>query len=195
MIKLESLTSITSKQLEQLSDITNDIEVMKWIGNGQTWSVAKIKKNIEYLKTLPNQFMAWVITETNNNVVGYLAITKDHNERDIRIFIGRQYQGKGYATNALRLLIKRLSHHKHIGVHLVSYVKPDNIASNKIHEKAGFKFKSKISKYGNIYNKYSYVIKSTTKSATESKNKLKSKSKYKSKATKSKKNVSITKSS
>jgi RimJ/RimL family protein N-acetyltransferase len=160
MIKLESLTSITSKQLEQLTEITNDIEVMKWVGTGELWSSSKIKKNITYLKTSPKDFMAWTIMN-DMNVVGYLAITGHSNiQRDIRILIGRQYQGQGFATMALNLLIKKMSRESKSQMRLISYVKQDNIASNKIHVKAGFKLEGKITKYSNLFNKYSYIIKS-----------------------------------
>ena len=179
MISLLGLTNISSKQLEQLSVIVSDKEVMKWVGTGELWSIDKIKKNIEYLKKSPNNFMAWVIVY-NSVVVGYLALTRRFNEQDIRIFIGREYQGKGIATTALKVLIKHLmktlSQTRKSSIHLVSYVKPENIASNKIHVKAGFKLEGTVSKYGLVLNKYSYIIKvkSIAKSIKKSKSKRKS---------------------
>lgn len=167
-ITLLPLKSITLKQLDQLVKITNDVEVMKWVGTGELWSESKIKNNILYLKSSPKNFMAWTIMKAND-VIGYLAITGNRKEPEIRILIGKQYQGHGFATTTLKLLIKQMSRESKSQIHLVSYVKPDNIASNKIHIKVGFKLDGETIKYGTSFNKYIYVIKGKVRSHKRSK--------------------------
>jgi L-amino acid N-acyltransferase YncA len=47
--------------------------------------------------------------------------------------------------------------------HLISYVKPENQASAKIHQKTGFAYMGRISKYGDVFDKYMLVIRQSTK--------------------------------
>lgn len=161
MIKLIPLVDFTELQLKQLANITNQPEVMKWIGTGKLWSIAKLRESIKYLKSKPKDFKAWgILNIDNREIVGYLAITiEGRNSWDIRIFIGSQFQGYGYATKAIKLLIGMMKPK----THLISYVKPENQASAKIHQKTGFAYMGRISKYGDEFDKYMLVIRQSTK--------------------------------
>jgi RimJ/RimL family protein N-acetyltransferase len=156
MIKLIPLADFTELQLKQLANITNQPEVMKWIGTGKLWSIAKLRESIKYLKSKPKDFKAWgILNIDNREIVGYLAITiEGRNSWDIRIFIGSQFQGYGYATKAIKLLIGMMKPK----THLISYIKPENQARAKINQKMGFVYMGRISKYGDVFDKYMLVI-------------------------------------
>jgi hypothetical protein len=169
--------------MAQLAEIAADPVVMRWIGNGQIWDLSKLEKTRKYVASVSrrplalSKFIAWGII-VNSDLVGYLAITRMTAptrcpEFDIRIFIGTQFQKKGYATLALTTLTKHVFP-KSQCVKFTSYIKPANIASGRIHQKAGFTFLHNLIKkeYGNAsFDKYIYESSKSKSKSSKSKSK------------------------
>ncbi|PCI60927.1 MAG: hypothetical protein COB37_08980 [Kordiimonadales bacterium] len=71
-------------------------------------------------------------------VGGGSIFTNDSGEREIGYFIGQDHRRKGYASLAAYALVKLYRALGHVGL-LVAHHLPENIASGKVLEKAGFK--------------------------------------------------------
>ena len=122
-IKLLELHKLTKNEIEQLANITNNIDVMKYIGTGKIWTIDDIKSFIkdeqidQKLHHHKRQYYSYVIIY-DNNIVGYISgrkkrsiLTKpfDRNPYNIifRILIGSNYQGKGIGKIAVKLFIDK----------------------------------------------------------------------------------------
>lgn len=120
---LVPLTKINTKQLVQLAMITKDKEIMKYIGRGNTWSIADIKQFIkdETLESkkqpTKRQYYTFIMV-CNNDVVGFIAgrknknlLPKDASPYDLllRMFISRKHSGKGFGKLIIKLFISYYS--------------------------------------------------------------------------------------
>jgi len=117
---LVPLNKITTKQIEELSVITRDIEVMKYIGKGNIWTVNDIKQfvkdeNIEAKKNNKNRMYYSYIMVCNNKVIGFIAGRKKKNllpsnttpyDLLMRMFISRKQFGKGFGKLIIKLFIE-----------------------------------------------------------------------------------------
>lgn len=81
----------------------------------------------------------------HNKIIGHISLSKKRTWYETRIIIGdRKYWGKGYGTEAIRLLLKYA--HKLKISKIFLEVRPDNIRAIKSYVKCGFKRK-RIIKY------------------------------------------------
>ena len=81
----------------------------------------------------PN-FHQWMISLDENDV-GYIRILKE----DVGIMVRKEFQGKGIASKALKILEKEASN---LGIKkLVALVHPNNVSSEKIFKKNGYSLK------------------------------------------------------
>lgn len=118
--KLISLDKITNKQIQQLSYITNDKNIMKHIGKGDLWSIQNIKQfakdeQIESKKsTIARKYYSFILI-CNNKVIGFISGRKNTqllpdniSQYDLllRMFISSTYIGKGYGKLILQLFIQ-----------------------------------------------------------------------------------------
>ena len=120
---LVPLNKITTTHAGELSVITKDIEVMKYIGKGNIWSIKDIKQfikdeNIEAKKNNKNRMYYSYVMVCNNKVVGFIAGRKNKNLLPIdstpydllmRMFISRMHSGKGLGKIIIKLFIERYS--------------------------------------------------------------------------------------
>lgn len=190
MLKLQP---IIKSDFKRINEITNNINIMKHIGNGKVWNEDKVKKFIHYniLEAKQNnstrtEYYYKIILSTpkinninnktklktekinlqkkktkkqqyKNELIGIIGFFKQNNEYVRRTFIDEKYQGKGYAKQAFKLLIKKIKIHKPKLKYLISYVHSDNERMNLIakrHQK--YIGKSKIGKIS--VNKYLIYI-------------------------------------
>ena len=186
-IKLLELTKLTKNEIEQLVDITSNIDVMKYIGTGKIWTIDDIKSFIKDEKIdqkLPHhkrQYYSYVILY-DNNVVGYISgrkkrsiLTKpfDRNPDNIifRILIGSNYQGKGIGKIAVKLFIDKyrnivnrniIKEDKKLNstTVIIADIDKDNIGSIKTMLANGFKYYGVIKYFGNSkeLNRYIYYV-------------------------------------
>lgn len=184
---LVPLNKITTKQIAELSVITKDAEVMKYIGKGNIWTIKDINQfvkdeSMEAKKNNKNRMYYSFIMICNNQVVGFIAGRKNKNLLPIdsspydllmRMFISRHHIGKGYGKLIIKLFIetysKIISKQKNTKallntnensmprIKLVSDIDKDNIASIKIHLANGFQFIDTV-KYPNKHSYERYIL-------------------------------------
>ena len=84
-------------------------------------------------------YISWYLIETDEGIVGSIYLT---NLDEIGIFIFKEYHGKGYAAEAIQLLMKT-----HPRDQFLANINPSNFKSESLFKKLGFK---------HIQNTYSY---------------------------------------
>jgi RimJ/RimL family protein N-acetyltransferase len=176
--KLLSLANVSLKHLEELSHITKNTNIMKYIGKGNIWTMKDLKQymldeKIETRKNISERRYYSFILVKDNIVVGFIAGRKNtlllplsqYSPFDLllRMFISSKYIGQGYGKIILKLFIEKykqiLSSRKYISknplIKLISDIDENNTASIKIHLANNFKLIQTI-KYPNkhIYNRY-----------------------------------------
>jgi len=90
----------------------------------------------QYMEKHSNEsnFHHWIISADGNDA-GYVRILND----DVGIMVKKEFQGKGIASKALEFLDKEALR---LGIKkLVALVDPNNIGSEKIFKKSGYKLK------------------------------------------------------
>ena len=180
IIYLKSFANLTSLELKQLSYITNDLETMKYIGKGNLWSINDLEEfqqeeQKEVILDQKNRKHYTYVLIYNNIVIGFIEGRKNKSllpkniktgiyDILLRMFISRDYIGKGFGKKIIKLFIleysRLLKQHKTNKIHFTIYsdIDPDNIPSIKIHLANGFISSGKF-KYpnGKIYNRYKYI--------------------------------------
>jgi predicted acetyltransferase len=174
---LVPLNKINTKQIAELSVITKDTEVMKYIGKGNIWTIKDINQFVKderieakkNHKNNKNRMYYSFIMICNNQVVGFIAGRKNKNLLPInsspynllmRMFISRAHSGKGFGKLIIKLFIETYSRmiiKKTSEAKLISDIDKDNIASIKIHLANGFQFIDKV-KYPNKHNYERYAL-------------------------------------
>ena len=122
-----------------LFDWTNDPDVRKWSFNKNsiTLDVHKIwfKQKFDDVNVL-----MWIF-EVNSTPAGLVRLEKDNSEVVLNYLIASQSRGKGWASKMLKMAMNEVrSHWQNIKV--FAYTLPENIASIKSLERAGFYLES-----------------------------------------------------
>ena len=100
----------------------------------------------------------------NNKLIGVIGIHKypDEENHYLTYFLNKRYSGKGYGTDALKLILKKIKTKKINDKRIkkvYSQILFDNIPSQKSCEKAGFRFDKIIKRNNKKYKQYIYVMK------------------------------------
>ena len=97
---------------EQTYPLYSDLELMKYIGDGKGWANAQTRnthlhRHMEYFQKHGNGFLA-VCLKDRKELIGHAVIkTLDQTDKfEVGWLIHPKYQGKGFATQATRPLIK-----------------------------------------------------------------------------------------
>jgi RimJ/RimL family protein N-acetyltransferase len=94
--------------------------------------------------------------------IGIKDIDYVNKKADIGYWIGKQYQGKGIATQCVKLVVKYAFDALELE-EILAYVFPDNNSSIKVLEKNGFKKTKEVNEYHSISKRYKnslvYIIK------------------------------------
>ncbi len=143
----------------------NDKEVCKYNNHGDTLYTKEMAvKFIDSLKNDKSQEVYAVYVKEDNVHIGNISIyridKKNNNAEFAYLFGEKAYWGKGYATEATEILIKRAQDLK---LHRVSLgTRIDNIGMQKVAEKMGFKkegiFKDALYKNGKYYDAVKYGL-------------------------------------
>ena len=142
---LDSLGALTKKQLSKKKE--------------KIWIKSAIKRQKE---KKPNS-LDWVIEADNEYVggIGIHDINWDKQKAEIGYWIGKNYWGQGIATKAVKQLVKLLfKKYKFMRISGLAYV--TNLASQRVLEKAGFKYegtlKKNVKRNGKFFDDKLYAI-------------------------------------
>lgn len=130
------IRKLNNDDVEDLYAITNNINIMKWVGNGKVWSLQRVKSFIEWNMAHPEDDF-YAITE-NNKVIGIVG-TKEYTFHKnimfgkLAVTIFLSVHRKGYATRAIQYL---QDHHPED--ELYASIDADNEPSFNLFKKCGF---------------------------------------------------------
>jgi ribosomal-protein-alanine N-acetyltransferase len=115
-----------------------------WIDLYETNYDGDFKYNFAIFLKDSNKFIGWG---------GFGVIDCFYPEKEIYYLIGKEFWGNGYATEAMTSLINY--YFNTIGLtRIIALTKPENIASSKVIQKIGFKFKHLVSGLPEEFNFY-----------------------------------------
>lgn len=114
--------------------------------------VQKVLKN--YNKKNPESFnLAIVLDEKLIGVIGAIRIDWENKKTEIGYWIGETYWGKGYVSEAIKMFVKELfKKYKFVRIEALPY--SYNLASQRVLEKAGFKFEGERKKGVKHFGKF-----------------------------------------
>ena len=161
MVKNEN---ITQNDYKDIAELTSNYNVMKYVGDGKIYSSKKVKNFIKYCEIEVNQ-------NDNNRTNYYYKIVDDdkfigiigfhlfQNNKDyyLSVYTDPKYQGKGYFSKALSLLLKKVAIHKPQISFIISLVYDKNEKMNAISENK-FTFLKSITINGKKLNEYKIDI-------------------------------------
>lgn len=113
---------------KKANEITKSFE-MKWFRN--VIKNYKLKKPKEYT-------LAIIIKSKPSGVIDLHKIDYDNRNAEVGCWIAEQYWGKGYGTTALKEFLKEINKRFNF-IRITGYVNEDNVGSQRILEKNGFK--------------------------------------------------------
>jgi RimJ/RimL family protein N-acetyltransferase len=127
---------VLPKTISQFKEVVTDPEMMRYIGNGSTWSSEDIDKffNQQYKDASQSDtnrdYFDWLLVDEYDNMLAYLSIRKyRRDEKQIRVIA--RVQGKGYGKRAVFL-----AHNQYYlrtnSRFLYARVDPSNIASLRL---------------------------------------------------------------
>jgi ribosomal-protein-alanine N-acetyltransferase len=150
------------QDLDAYAKIMGDYDVGKWFPKGDRYTREEAKKSLDNILKHwdKHDFGIWAITDKEKSVLlgrcGLNLITETA-EVELDFVLAREFWGKGYATEAARAAIaygfEILKLDK-----IIALAKPENIASRKVIEKIGMRYK-KNAKYWGIVCAYYEILK------------------------------------
>lgn len=143
-LKIVRFESSSTEMRDELSQITRDMYIMRYIGKGELWSRNDIEKiydhSVEDSIKGDRKYFDWIITE-HDSVIGYISLKpmidiKDklfkNGDLQIRIFI--KSQGHGYGRRAMNVALEQMRNNGYKG-RIWSLVNVDNDQGNKFFNK------------------------------------------------------------
>lgn len=159
-VSFKIIHHLTKNELEELIDIVSDEENMKELGDGNVWSKDKINDIINYSKDdyedkFKHSKYLYLVPIVDDKVIGIGYIhpgLKYYSDCCVQnaILIDKKFRNKGYGKMLNEELIKM--NNKYIKKKLLSFVKINNISSNKVYKR--FKLKGQLLFGKNKYNVY-----------------------------------------
>ncbi len=142
--------------------IYGDPEVMSWLGQQPHSSTADTQAMIQKIiaRSAKDKLGMWAIIEKNSGKLigqGGLKFLANGPEIEVGYHLGRSHWGKGYATEVAVASV----HHgfEQLGLQrIVGVTTPDNLASQRVLEKAGLQYQG-MRYYYNHYLRYYTITK------------------------------------
>lgn len=139
MLRIRRMIESDCKYLINFNEGTDEEYLIQWSGGKAYQYPIALEQIINRLQTLPNIIFFTIMKE--DEIVGFAELSvrdeKDKIGLISRFILGKQYQGKGIGTEALKYIIDyALLEMKMSKMFL--YVYEDNISAIKCYEKAGF---------------------------------------------------------
>jgi RimJ/RimL family protein N-acetyltransferase len=154
------LRPFTPDDLEELSHITADAEVMRYIGDGRALTREETE---HHLQTIIDAFRRrgygrWALTEkAGGALLGYCGLTTPRESPGVELvyLIARRAWGRGLATEASAACLRY--GFEELGLERVyALTMPDNLRSQRVLERVGMKFLRDDCYYG--YDCVCYII-------------------------------------
>ena len=136
------IAPITEADIKVLYLLGNDKDVSWMSGGGLTYPLSyeefRTKKTIA-VSTSPQDMASYAI-RWNTNLVGSIGYFRREQDLPLEIgyWLGREYWGKGIATNALQLALEAMRDRGISGT-VIATTMPDNLSSRHILLKCGFR--------------------------------------------------------
>jgi RimJ/RimL family protein N-acetyltransferase len=135
--------------------------LFEWANDDETRGMAIVKKKISWSehinwltnKLKSNQSYIYVLTDDENKNIGVIRFDKNNDVFAISYSIDKLYRKKGMGLLIIQLGIEKILESEPI-CKFVASVQTNNIASNKIFEKLGFRLEKTENIKGNIFNVY-----------------------------------------
>lgn len=126
------LKDIKDDDYRDILRLTADKEVMQFIGNGKPWSEKKVDKFIKYNleendyedKDRTQYYYKIVVDNLFTGIIGFHE--QENDKYVLTVYLMRSKQGKGYFSEALKLLTKKIKKHKPGVEKIYSQVYPTN---------------------------------------------------------------------
>ena len=112
------LKEIKLKDHSFIHTLTNNPTVYRYIRNGRPWDDQKITRFInkcidDQQKTFQERKnFNYIIQEKNKDSIGVVGVSYKNKKYSLTVFILPKYQGKGYFSRSLNLLLRRLRRYK-----------------------------------------------------------------------------------
>ena len=139
ILKYKFIHELNKEQFIQLYNIVNDIEIMKWIGNGKIWTKEKIMELMKYSKedfndNFKSSKFLYLIVLHKNNIIGLVSLHPykiNNNSLQITILLSQDYQGKKLSKRIINKII--LMKKKYFKNYDLFYIfKKSNIKSSNV---------------------------------------------------------------
>lgn len=134
------LSNITEDDFQDIFSLTRQEKIMKYVGNGKAWNDKKVKNfikyNLEEVKLDDKKRTEYYYKIVKDNLfAGIIGFHYSYGKYVLTVYLMKSKQGKGYFTQALELLMKKIKKYKPHVDRLYSQVYLDNEVMNKVMEK------------------------------------------------------------
>lgn len=164
-----TLQNIVEQDFDNIYNLTSQLSVMKYVGNGKTWDKTKVETFIKYNveeqqqddKIRQNYYYKVVKKDEFIGIIGFhIMNNKYQQDKNIRYqqlylttYFDSKQQGKGYYSKAFKLLLEKIKTHKPYCRSLFSLVRSSNDKMNLISKKQ-YKFIRQVKLSGTLLNEY-----------------------------------------
>jgi RimJ/RimL family protein N-acetyltransferase len=148
MLEIETarlkLRSFTPDDLNDLSEIRSDPDVMKYLGSGKPESIDQSRTALNKILAHweKHGFGRWAaIDKARDKLIGWCGLSYLENTKDVEIGYGmaKSYWGKGLTSEAAAAVIK--AGFEDLGLdHIVAVAWPENLASRRVMDRLGMKY-------------------------------------------------------
>ena len=161
------LDLIKKSDFDNILELTTNIDIMKYIGNSKIWDKEKVSKFINYcindekVKDNKREQYYYKIINSSDDFIGIIGFHKfvrkelpqTNNEFFLTIYLNPKQQNKGYFSESMKLLIKKMNKVQPRKDKLYSLVRQSNEKMNII-SKAKYTFIKKIKLNNELLNLY-----------------------------------------
>ena len=166
------LEKINNSDFNNILEITSNPEVMKYIGNSMIWDKDKVNKFIQYCMDdekikdyrKRGQYYYKILTEERDfvGVIGFhkfyrKELSNFNNDFFLTIYFNPKQSGKGYYSESMKLLLKKMNKQQPRKDKLFSLVRQSNFKMNQI-SKSKYKFIKSVKIGNENMNLYSIPI-------------------------------------
>lgn len=153
------LREFESTDLDAMASYAGDPEVMGWIATGGVSDRASTQAYLDNLMSAARapsraRFELAVESRELGSLVGAVRMSinsREHARGDIGYLVAREHWGKGYATQAARLIVR--FGFEQLWLHRIfAHVRPDNAASIRVLEKAGLSLEGRLRRHMRMHD-------------------------------------------
>jgi RimJ/RimL family protein N-acetyltransferase len=165
------LDLIKKSDFDNVLELTTNLDIMQYIGNSKIWDKEKVSKFINYcindekVKDNKREQYYYKIINSSDDFIGIIGFHKfvrkelpqTNNDFFLTIYLNPKQQNKGYFSESMKLLIKKMNKVQPRKDKLYSLVRQSNEKMNLI-SKTKYTFIKKIKLINELLNLYSIKI-------------------------------------